>query len=225
MLSLVPSQVVMKSQTSHAIAPETPRGEGASEALSPPTENYIGKLKEMMDSKVLRTVLHEITPRKQNDGFDATCTVVLASNGVSIVGTGWAPSKQKAKHLAARSAFENLQSGTSSSAVAVAAAAINNLAIGAAAEVKRTHSVSSGNDVPFLASPPLPLQPANPLSSSSSPPVGDPSKRLRGTRPNVDWRAITMSTLRTHPLFEALPAPEEVELNAVEDCQKFREVM
>jgi hypothetical protein len=234
MLSLVPSQAVMKSQASSpASASESPRDEGPNSASLPlPVENYIGKLKEMTDSKVLCSVLHEITPRQQNDGFDATCTIVTSSNGASIVGTGWAPSKQKAKHLAARSAFENLSSVASSSSSTsssdAAADAISNLAIASVAAeetsggIKAPISASSLTNLPFSTSSPVPPQP--PVKPPPPSPMDDPSKRLRGTRPNVDWRAITMSTLRMHPLFEALPPPEEVVLNTIEDCQKFREV-
>jgi hypothetical protein len=220
MFLLVPSQVIMNAQTNRAVALEAGEGDKASEFPSPVIQNYVGRIKEMIDSMAILSVDYEVTPHTQKQGFDARCTVVTA-NGALAAGVGRALSKQQAKQQAARSAIGNLSAAAASEGLS---SAQRNAAPAASSDSALPAALATISSL--LSSPLLPLRPSCLLPSP--PPAMRPRPeaggRLRGRRPNVGWRAISMATLRAHPLFVPLPPPEELELNRLGDCQRLRQV-
>jgi hypothetical protein len=207
MFLLVPSQVIMNAQTNRAVALEAGECNKTSEFPSPVNQNFVGRIKEM-------------TPHTQKQGFDARCTVVTA-NGALAAGVGRALSKQQAKQQAARSTIGNLSAAAASEGLS---SAQRNAAPAASSDSALPAALATISSL--LSSPLLPLRPSCLLPSP--PPAIRPRPeaggRLRGRRPNVGWRAISMATLRAHPLFVPLPPPEELELNRLGDCQRLRQV-
>lgn len=46
---------------------------------------------------------------------------------------------------------------------------------------------------------------------------------LSGAHANVNWRAVSMDTLRLHPLYKPLPEPNVVSINTAQDLSMFRQ--